>query len=112
MATIIPLTPTASSQFTITIEGINLSLKVNWNSKEEAYRLDIFTDTLNPILLGLKLLPTVNLTGQYLDSRLPTGEFFCVDIESKGVRPSFEDLGARVQLWYLTEEEIDDFAIS
>ena len=109
MALIIPLQPIADNILEVTIEEKNLNIRTVWNSKEEAWRVDFRTKELDPILQGLKILPFVQLTRQYMDERLPDGVFVVQDVDGTGVRPTFDDLGGRIQLWYFTEAESSGF---
>ena len=110
MAELIPLRQLPSDSFEIVIAGTPYKLRNRWNSREARWRLDIYEQSGNPILLGLKLLSYVNLTERFADERLPTaGHLVVLDSEAPNSNKpyAFEDLDERLKLYFLTNEELD-----
>lgn len=110
MAERIPLRQLPSDSFDITIDNKNLKLRNRWNDREERWRLDIFEQDGTPIVLGLKIVPYVNLTDRFADERLPTnGHLVVTDTEPpSSLRPlAFDDLDDRLKLIFLTHAELD-----
>lgn len=110
--TIIPTFQNVSSTFTqrIELEGILYILKIQWNARSEAFMLSIYDKDNTLIIAGLKLVPDYLLNYQfsYIDA-LPPGAFILYDLEQNpsGV-VSFENLGVRYQLMYLSSEDINE----
>ena len=107
---IIPIFKSVSSTFTqrIELDTVIYVLTIQWNSREEAWYLSIFTDNEDPILSGLKLVPNYQLLDQYEHiEALPNGDFAVIDLEvgSQGVI-TYDNLGERYQLIYLSESEL------
>jgi hypothetical protein len=110
MAERIPLRQLPSDSFELTLAGSTYKFRNRWNDREQRWRLDIFEQNGTPIVLGLKLVPFVNLTERFADERLPTtGHLVVTDTEPiTSIRPlAFEDLDDRLKLIFFTNEELD-----
>ena len=106
---IIPTFQDVSSTFTqrIELDGVLTTLKIQWNSREENWYLDISDQDENLILSGIKLVPSYPLLAQCQTACTKlTGELYLIDVESTpGGAVTFENLSVRYILTYLTEEE-------
>ena len=96
----IPLVSNADYNFNAVIDTFPLRFRQVWNSRESAWRLDIQDSAGVPIVQGLKLLPNKNLTGRYVDERLPVGDFFFLSVDDNRDRPTFDNLGKAQKLYY------------
>ena len=102
----IPLRNTITNySFIVEIDDKVLTFKVDWNSREESWRMDILEAESTPIVQGLKLLPDQNLTKSYVDTRLPSGNLYILNSIGSTARPTYESLGDTQKLYYLTVEE-------
>lgn len=108
MPVTIPLENNPSNIFISSVESLTFSFRVRWNSREESWRLDIREVDGTPIVQGLKLAPNQNLTIGYEDARLPSGNFYILDTDGLGSRPTLESLGDIQKLLYYTREEEDE----
>ena len=99
----IPLISNADYNFNAVIDSIPLRFRQIWNSRDKSWRLDIQESSGTPIVQGLKLLPDQNLTGRYVDARLPEGDFFFIS-EDQIERPTFDNIGRAQKLYYYRED--------
>lgn len=106
MAIEIPLTTNPFYTERVKIENRVFNIIVFWSTREQAWYLTIKTSQSESILTNLKLLPFVNLTGRFQDNRLPKGAFICFAVAGDNP-PNRNDLGTRVKVWFLTEEDIE-----
>ena len=109
MAESIPFSLEPSGIVQVAIEGVNYKFRTRWSSREERWRLDILTQDESNILLGLKLSPFINLTDRFADERLPKlGDLYVLDkLPVTTTEPfTFEDLGDRLEVVYITNEEL------
>lgn len=107
MAQQIPLISKASHTFQTVLDNTLYQFRQRWNSREGSWRLDINSSEGDPILQGLKLLPNQNLTLQYEDSRLPSGDIVLISTDAEILKPTFDNIDSSVKLIYLSREEID-----
>lgn len=95
---------------TIDLDGTPFKLRMTWNTRLASWYMDILTKDLQPILLGIGLVSSYLLLDEWSMDGLPKGDFYLWDSESKpenfGV--TFDNLGARYVLMYLTEDELDE----
>ena len=97
MALVIPLEPKPASNFTTTVEDKVYRLLVRWSEnrgRQDSWHIDIMEEDGAAIISGLRLLPYVNLTGRYVDERLPQiGDLYALPTGNPVDQPTFEDLG-------------------
>lgn len=109
---IIQMFQEASADFTQTIDldGTPFILRVTWNTRVESFFMDIQDRNQQDILLGIRLVPNYLLVRDYVQETLPPGDFYLWDSlntpEDFGV--TFDNLGNRYILLYLTKEEIEN----
>ncbi len=108
MAVEIPLLQNPSYSFIVSLEGVTYDFQVRYNDREESWRLDIRDLDKTPIVQGIKLLPNQSITSQYVNSELFTGNLYFIDVFGKVTRPTFDSLGKRHKLFYITREEEDE----
>jgi hypothetical protein len=107
MASKIPLRKMSSDLIGSVVNGVPLQFRNRWNDRDQSWHVDIYAENGDEIVKGLKLLPHVNLTGRYIDTRLPPGgSFYAVDQGLNGGRPTFDSLGDTIQLWFILDSEL------
>jgi hypothetical protein len=107
--------PTQNAPFysqLIDLDGTTYSIVLRWNTREEAWYLDIDEQDGTGIVRGQKILPLVNLSSRWADSRMPPGILF-VDAVNSDARPGRDSLfDGDVALVYITEDEVENgFAV-
>lgn len=90
----------------VELDAVLYELSFEWNERIASWLMSIATEAGDPIVLNVKLSVTLDLLGDFSDSRLPPGLLLAVDTTGKDLDPAFDDLGNRVQLVYTPAGEI------
>ena len=105
----IPLFPEVSPEFSqkIDLGGIFYHIRIRWNSRSESWFLHLFDADENPIVTGKRLVPNYPLTEIHTDRF--SGELIVLDNQNDltDCTITYENLGKRFLLVFLTEEEAD-----
>jgi hypothetical protein len=92
-----------------TLDGVTYTLEFRWNVRLGAWFMNVLdAEGVNPCLLGVRVVVDYPLA-QHLVDRSPPGYLLALDTgaaEGEGQDPGFDDLGNRVQLWYIPEAEL------
>ena len=111
MALIIPIRSGVPHQlFEVELDGSTYTLEVRWNERASGYFLNISEAEGTRLLSGIRLVIDWPLLLRWRDERLPAGQFLLVDTSGKKQEPGLAELGARVQLLYVTAAEVREFA--
>jgi len=103
----IPIDPTSPDQeFAITLEDVPVVLRARWNERASAWYLSIFDESGSPIVQGKRVVVAFPMMQRVSDPRMPPGAFVAVDTELGQTAPGQFDLGARVQLLYITSDSV------
>jgi len=112
---LLPLTPDADAyEMEFLLDSINVVLRFRYNERDDTHYLSVFTPSVSqgsdgsrvalvsglPVLSGQSLLLDVRAEG------LPPGMLFALDTQSQNKDAGRGELGARVQVFYVTEEEL------
>lgn len=89
--------------FQIALSGVNYTLTVKWNDSDDAgWQFDLVdTDTNTPILAGAPLITGANLLAN-LDYLGIVGALIVETDGDPDAVPTFENLGANSNLYYVT----------
>jgi hypothetical protein len=98
-----PKTPHYSMQ--VPLEGTGYTLEFRWNTRESAWYMHVKTDIGDEILDSLKVVVSWPLGFRSQDARRPPGCFLAQDTSGLGLDPGLNDLGDRVQLYYVEAAE-------
>lgn len=99
----IPLTAEPDQTFSLSLNGQQYTFTVRYNSRYGIWVMDISQGgTL--ILAGIGLLAGVDIYQQFPE--LPIKNAYVVDLENHHLDASADNLGSRVKLFILTEEEL------
>jgi len=74
--------------FRITLSQAIYMLDIRYNIRVDRWILSIYDAAQNPIVMGLPLLVTRDIIGQYVSLALPPGPLFCVDDSGKNLQPT------------------------
>lgn len=100
----IPSVPVYS--FSTSINGASFNFDVRWNTRDAAWYFDVSTEEGVVLRQGVKIVLGAYL-GRVSDSDLFTqGVFVARDTSGQGLDATFDDLGTRVEVLYLTALEI------
>lgn len=109
MPTIIPLQQgDPRYQFSTDIGEETYVFRVRWNSRDAAWYFDVLERDETPIVFGVKVVLGVPLGASTIHKLFTGGVFVARDVGSAAAPadPAFDDLGSRVELWYLTRDEM------
>ncbi|MDC7234971.1 MAG: hypothetical protein PQJ58_17185 [Spirochaetales bacterium] len=101
--------PEVSPEFSqkVNLGGIYYGIRIRWNTRSESWYLHLFDADGNPIITGKRLVPNYPLTEIHTDRF--QGELIVLDTRNDltDCCITYENLGTRFLLVYLTEEEAD-----
>lgn len=103
MLTIPARTDLPDYQMEIALDGLTYSLRLRWNTREQAWYLTLLDETDDPIqdFCNVKVVVNAPIGSRSVDPRRPPGFFVAMDSTNLHTDPGFTDLGDRVQLYYL-----------
>jgi hypothetical protein len=101
----IPLRSDASQTFEVELEGSIYFCRVIWNERLQYWTIGISDVDRNVLVDGVPLLIGVDVIEQY---GLGIGGLFMVDSEGEGAEATFDNVGNRVKLIHLTEDELEN----
>lgn len=108
MAQQLPLQPsTANYQFGTSLDAVAYIIRIRWNDRESAWYMDLLDESETPIRNGIKLVLGTLLGGRSAVANFPPGSFMLTDLADSGTDPTYDDMGVRVVLWYITQAELD-----
>jgi hypothetical protein len=113
MAFLIPISRDADDvshfDMQVTLDDVTYTLEFRWNNRISAWFMNVLDgDGEEARMLGLRCVVDFGIPQDIVD-RSPPGLFVFVDTGSavgQGEDPGFDDLGSRVQLWYIPEAEL------
>jgi hypothetical protein len=86
--------------FQINLDGIVFILEFGFNTRANRWYMSIYDQSEDLILGDIPLLTDTLFLDQYVDDRLPPGEFLLLDETGEGKNPGPEDLGNDVKMLY------------
>ena len=89
------------------LDGTPYIFDLHWNGREAAWYMDLLAEDETVIRAGMKLVLGARLGSQSAREDFPGGAFIVMDLSGTGIDAGFDDLGVRVQVWYMTQAEID-----
>jgi len=90
---------------TVTLDGSEYVLTFAWNERERRWYMDMETVDGTAIAHGVKIVADAVLLKGVTNDLRPRGLFCSVDMTAEGVDPDIRDLGSRVRLFYIDEED-------
>lgn len=113
MALLIPIQRTIddASHFTqqATLDGVNYTIDFVWNERDNFWYTTILTEDGQSVCTPQQRLLCSYLGAKYLSNRVPAGFLLAVDGNApfgQGVPPGYDDLGSRVQIFYVSPSEL------
>ena len=89
----------------VQLEGRSYQMRFYYVDRTSSWYGSIRTAEGDPIISGQRLTASWHLWANIPDTRLPPGVFLVEDLSGQDLSPGRDDLGTRVELWYLTAEE-------
>ena len=113
---IVPIFQNISSKFTmqVNLENVNYKLRIAWNTREEAWKMNVLDINDNVLISEVKLVSGFPLLRQFEakslvnNLKLPQGDFVLVDLENNPQTSvvTYNNLGTRYQLVFFNREEL------
>lgn len=85
---------------TVTLTGKDYVLDFAYNQRENRWYLSILDVNKDPISMGRKIVPNIDLFRQCADPRKPAGKIVALSLGASDEAPTLEELGVRVKLFY------------
>lgn len=92
---ILPISNDPAQAFVTEIDGSKYLFRVQYNTRQGTWTLDINTENDTPLSLGLPLVLGSDLLA---NNRVITGLLYVVDYSNTGVDPNIGDWGSRCDL--------------
>jgi hypothetical protein len=103
---LIPLQPSQPDvQFGVTLESTHYTMHVYWNDRDVAWYFDIFDPGGAAIAYGIKIVLGAQLGKNCNAAPFTTGVFMAFDTSGQELDAGIDDLGTRVQLYYMPVED-------
>lgn len=107
MPQILPLVPSVAAYRVGTqLDGDQFILDVRWNSRADAWFLDILSEAEEPIRMGIKIVLGTLLGRRCVDPRFPNGLLIASDLSNAGREATFDDMGVRVVVFFYPATEV------
>lgn len=114
MSLILPLRPDLDHYTEqLTLDGFKFDFLFQWNERDSTWYMSIFDPAVPAdtdgsrvaILAGIAIHVGRGLLNQFRMRERPLGEIIVLDSSNQDLDPGQRDLGERVQLVYLTQDE-------
>lgn len=93
--------------FSVELEGVNYGFTFRWNERSSQWSMDVADGDGNLLVAGIRVVVDVPMLLRYRSiPRLPPGDIVAVDSTDQSRDPDFEDLGRRVEVFYISSDEI------
>jgi hypothetical protein len=111
MAFFIPISSDAANfDIQVTLEEVTYTLEFRWNVRLGAWFMNILdAEGVTMLRAGTRVVVNWPLNA-YGANRQPPGALVAVDTTQRGEDPGLDDLGERVQLIYVTTDELEEAA--
>ena len=107
MPQIVPVSNTdALYQQVTTLDGVDFILTFAYNLRDGFWYLDVLDQDGNVIVPNVKIVVNWDLLQRSTDPRKPAGALMAYDTTAQELDPGLDDFGTRVQILYLTAEEV------
>ena len=103
---IIPFKEPASWQMQIQLDTSIFILFFKWNALNAYWVMSIYDGSLNPILIGVKVVVNWNLTQQFVTVGMPTGYIVCQNVLGGFETIQRFDMGEITELFYYEASEL------
>lgn len=94
--------------FEVTLDDVVLTFTFKWNQRLDSWFVAVADENDEQIIGFTRIVVDWPLFAAYRDIRLPPGVLILVDSEGLAEDPTFETLGTRHVLTYLTEQDLLD----
>jgi len=93
--------------FVQTYDGISYNFELHYNTREEAWYLDLRLEDGTDIRTGIKVVVDFPLAKRSKHEKMLPGMLVCFDSSGKRLDPTIDDLGSRIRMLYFDESETE-----
>lgn len=87
-------------QFRVVLSGTVFTLRLKYNTRMERWMLDIADASGVDLVVGLPVLVSRNISGNYVITGLPSGFFFASDDTGAGENPTLDSFQSDKTFFY------------
>lgn len=84
----------------VDLNSVIFILEFRYNERADRWVMDVQTEEAETIIQGVVLVTGVPLLSQYVDERLPEGDFVVLDRAGENINPTRDNFGEDVELYY------------
>jgi hypothetical protein len=97
---------TGKFQQVVPLEGETYTFLFRWNARASRWFLTIRDDAGADLITGKKIVADVPFHPHETNENLPPGQIRILDVSGEGADPGLRDLGKRVVLMYVDEDNV------
>lgn len=101
-----------SSTLSVGGEAQSFSFDVRWNTRDEAWRFDMYDSEGVLMVAGVKIVLNAYLGRRSAHPFFHTNVLAAVDTSLTKQDPGFDDLGTRVKIWHYTIEDLASLLVA
>lgn len=101
----IPVSQSAYSSITVDLDQETFRIDLRWNSREEAWYMDVRQVDDTPIRIGVKVTPQAPINLPYHTEGMPRGVLQVLPERSTILRVGRYDFGTNAKLYYISPDE-------
>lgn len=94
--------------FGITLDGVAYNFELRWNTRDEAWFLDLRLESGEAVYTGIRVVINWPLALRCRHESHPPGQLLAVDTSGKDAEPGIDDFGSRVLLLYYDAAQITE----
>lgn len=103
---VIPTSITAPFYSQVTsLDGVSYELEFRWNSRDEAWYINIFNTSGTALAYGIRVVTDWPLIRRMTVAERPAGSIIALDTTGTGTMPTLTTLGTVIQLVYIDEDD-------
>lgn len=107
----IPIDPALFFQsLEMSLDGLSYQIETRYQQRDDSYYLSVSTSAGDAVFTGCRVVVDRALGAEYRGFNELAGRIVAYDASGKRLDPKRGDLGARVQIYYLTNAEIAEIA--
>lgn len=95
-----------SYRFGMVLQDASYLIDVRWNSREQAFYMDWYTESEAPVVLGIKVVLGTFLGRRSDQAPFKDGVLVAVDTSGAEREATLDDLGTRVIVRYIPVEDL------
>ena len=95
-------------EYTVDLGEVEYTYTLTYQERQDAWYLDLYDADGESLLLGKRLTVNTAPLWRYRGDSMPAGQIVVVDTSGADSDPTYEDLGHRVRLAWVPDEDIPE----